>query len=220
MRNQSLGLYICLLLIVSSYHLRAQNTSPLLKISEEVNVGRYDRIQGSPYYYDDWQKGSVLASNGQVYENVALNFNGDSHELELKEDDRVRQLILGGYIKVTIPQDTYSDVFIRGINPKFGMDLVCVSYNGQKIKLVRNFQIRKEKYHTTTTTTQKFLPTVDYYLVINGQIEGISIRKKKIIKILGHEKEAEAFLTQNNNPVKSEKDLIQLLNYYDAELLK
>jgi hypothetical protein len=108
---------------------------------------------------------------------------------------------------------------MRGINPKFGLDLVCISYNGQKIKLVKSFQARKEEAHTTTAASQKFLPTLDYFLITNGQLENISIRKKRIIKILGHEDEIETFLEKNNNSLKTEPELIQLLGFYEEELL-
>lgn len=183
-----------------------------------VDPARYDEIQGSPYMYKNWQPGEILEANGSARSETEINYNGLTGEIEVRTDGEREVLMTGSFLKVTINfENKYDNVFVRGLHPEFGIALACIVFDGQSIQLVKIFQVRKE-ISTSRGISERFVPRIDYFLIREGQLVNINIRKKKILKELNPSKvDLEAYLKETNNDLKTESDFIDLLKYYDQK---
>jgi hypothetical protein len=66
------------------------------------------------------------------------------------------------------------------------------------------------------TAFESFERTSTYYLMINGNLNKVRLKKKKIIEALGHKSEVEVYIKQEKIDLGSEVGLKDLLNYYDS----
>lgn len=191
----------------------------LVSISEQVNKDRYAEIDGSPYYYDEWQSGDIISSDGKHHNHDKINFNGLTGDLEIMDGINVRKLRTGGFLKVIVNINDRTDTFLRGIHPNFNFDLICVSYDGPRLKLLTEFNVRKDKYQDTRTKVEKFARRSSFYLLFDDKLEPVAFRKKKIINILGHGDEIEAYLKESKLSIRSTDELVTLLAYFEANIL-
>ena len=65
---------------------------------------------------------------------------------------------------------------------------------------------------------EKFVPRTGYYFILDGNLSKIRLKKKNIIDVLSYESEIEKYLKKENNRLKSESDMIQLLKYYEDNI--
>jgi hypothetical protein len=201
----------------------AQNVYNATKVNQDIDPSRYDKIQGSPYLYKVWQKAKIISSNGDVYYESELNYNGLTQQLEIKENEKSKPLPPYTFIKVFVEGDNGTEAFLKRIHPDFGDNVVCVSYDGQRVKLIKIFTIRLAESGAQTSIQpaafEKFIPRVEYYIMTDGSLASIALKKKKVIKVLGHNAEIEQYIKEHSLTLKKESDLIQVLKHYEASLI-
>ena len=210
---------VCFLLFFIYTASFGQIEKDLLSVSEEVNKERYSDYDGSPYYYTEWQSGDIITSDGKHHNHNQINFNGFTGDLEIMDGTSVRKLLTGGYLKVIVNINDRTDTFLRGIHPTFNLDLICVSYDGKRLKLLTQFGVSTEKFQDKIAGGEKFNRRYNHYLLFDDKLESCSLRKKKIINILGHGDEIEAYLKQNKLSVRSTDELASFLAYFEANIL-
>jgi len=202
---------------------RAQKVYSAINVNQDIDPSRYDEIQGSPYLYKVWQKAQIIRSNGEVNYESELNYNGLTQQLEIKENEKSKPLPAYTFIKVLVEGDNGTEAFLQRIHPDFGDKVICVSYDGQRVKLIKIFTIRLEESGAQTpiyrTPFEKFVPHLDYYIMTDGSLASIALKKKKVIKVLGHNAEIEQYIKEHNLTLKKEFDLIQLLKHYEANII-
>jgi len=189
-----------------------------------IDHSMYSKIQGSPYFYEVWQKAKIIDPKGDTYNEIALNYNGFTKQLELKKDEIIKPLADGTFLKVFVQGEYSNESFLKYIHPAFGNSIVCVSYDGKHIKLIKKFEVNLQESGTHMpgypSGFNKFVRRLEYYLMANDNVYPISLRKKKVIKVLGHDSEIEQYLKDQNFTLKTEDELIQLLKYYEANLFQ
>ena len=218
-----LALISYLVLAVSNISL-SQDVYSAIKVNQDIDPARYDKIQGSPYLYDVWYKAQVISPNGTINNEEALNYNGLTQQLELKENNITKPLPQGTFLKVLVETENGSEAFLSRIHPDFGSQMVCVAYDGQQVKLIKIFTVRLEESGAQTpiypAVFEKFVRRLEYYIMVNSALSSVPLKKKKIIKILGHSAEIEKYTKEHNLSLKKEAELVQLLKYYEANLIQ
>jgi hypothetical protein len=215
---------ITIMVMIISLECWSQEGSVIYSVAKTrvIDHSQYDEIKGSPYLYNDWLEAEVLGTEGKIYHFPLVNFNGFTHELELKKDDRVEELIGSSYLKVTLNTGTNKETFLRGLHPEFEQNLVCILYDGQKVKLIKTFDVRVEESVVQTpgapSVFEKFSRSKNYYLLKDSDLSKVRIKKKSVIAVLGHKSELEQYLKQKKINLNSESALITLLNYYESLL--
>ena len=218
-------LILCYILLVNT-NSWAQDVYISGKVNQNVDPARYDKIKGSPYLYNVWHRAQIISANGTIYNEQAINYNGLTQQLELKENGKTTPLPRNSFIKVLVEVggDSITEVFLRRIHPDFGDKLVCIAYDGDRIKLIKIFTVRLEESGAQTpiypTEFEKFVNQTEYYLMIDGNLSSITLKKKKVVKVLGHSADIEQFTKKNNLNLKKEGELIQLLKYYETNLIQ
>ena len=97
-------------------------------------------------------------------------------------------------------------------------------YDGVRVKLIRDFKVRKQENEMQTplnpTVFEKFVAQSDYYLMLEGLLHPVKIKKKKIMALLDHKQEIEKYIKENNLNLNTTEDVIKLLAYYETTLLE
>ena len=212
-----------MLLLVSSFGSMYQSSFGQDKIldrssGQKVDPAMYNKIDGSPYMYEKWVPGEIITTNGTIRAENEMNFNGLTGEIEYRENGERQELMTGSYLKVTLTTDNNNEnVFARGLHPEFGMEMVCLLFDGNRVRLVKQFSVRKEEALGSNGTFETFVPITRYFLIQKGQASQISLRQKKILKKLDQTNlDIEAYLSEKDNKLNSESELIEFLKFYDG----
>ncbi len=218
----SAKLTLTLLAIGLPYAAWPQKAYTVLETKRPIDPSRYDEIKGSPYLYKEWQKAEVVGADGKILKDVYVNYNGLTHQLEMKENGEVSEMDAASYLKVMVATANGNASFFRGIHPQFGAKLICLPYDGQRLKLIKDFNVSKQDLQIQSPmgpeVHERFVATTHYFLMIDGQIFPIKLKKKKIIGVLGNKTAIEKYLEQENLNLNNEGDLVRLLVYYEADL--
>jgi hypothetical protein len=201
----------------------AQQSVSVLETTRPVDPSRYEDIKGSPYLYEVWVPAEIVGSNGEIYHDVLINFNGLTRQIEMKKNGMVSQMNPISYLKVIATTENGTETFFRGIHPDLGAELLCLPYDGQRVKLLKEFSVKKQENEVQTpmrpTVFEKFVPSSEYYIMIDGNITPIKLKKKKIIEALGMKSEIDSFIKKEKINLSTEKGLVKLLNYYESDLI-
>jgi len=180
----------------------------------------YEEIKGSPYLYKEWYPAKLLDVDGKFHTFSKVNFNGFTHELETKSDGLTEEFISDSYVKIIVNTGTNNDIFVRSIHHELVPDIVCIIYDGQKVKFIKKFEVRLKETVVQTpgvpTKFEKFSPVTDYYIIIEDVLTKIKLKKKYVVEILEHKQEVEKYLKQEKINLNLESGLILLLKYYES----
>lgn len=187
-----------------------------------VDHSDYDNIKGSPYLFEEWYEAKVIGMDGQYTEYLKMNFNGLTHQLELLEDNKTKVLVENSYLKAIINDGTNEFTFMAGIHPELGRNKICILYDGNEIKLIKDFTVRIEESVMQTpgapTVFEKFSSTVTHYLMKRGNLIRVKLRKKSILGALADNPSIDQYAKKEKIDFGSESDLRKLLEYYESTL--
>lgn len=200
--------------------------------SQDIQEGRYRDIKGSPFLFEDYVLATIVSANIDVYENIWVNYNGHTKGFEARNGNRFIELDERWYLRVEIDPEVNPGlikefgkeklIFQRGIHPKLENVFVNVLYPGLRTIFFRTFEsdLTKQKIESPgqTLQVQRFVNDYTYYIMIDGDLHPVALRKKNFLKVLGGGKEIESFIKENDIDFSSEKDVIRLVEFYDKNL--
>jgi hypothetical protein len=186
-----------------------------------------ENAEGSPYFNENFIKGSIFNGKDLIKENVLLRYNIYADEIEIKKydflpDDEISSLTKDPrfYVKIlnnifvfaTYQQSIEKGGYFKVIQPGKHYDLYK--------KIIIDFTPFKSANAIESEKPAAFKRTQDYYLVTKkGNFFKIPKRTSKIYTIMdGKEKKIKDFIKKNKLNLKIEKDLVQLVNYYNSIL--
>ncbi|MCX2738418.1 hypothetical protein [Pontibacter anaerobius] len=219
MRKQLKKLYVAFFAVLLS----AGAANAQMFLLEDVN-GRpirktqYEDINGSPYLYDNWMKGSVVLGNGNLYENVPLRYDQVADQLlfqtpegqELEFVQPVREFQIDGspvvYRSGFAPIDQHSS-----------SSFYQVLEDG-KVKLLKKSHkvIREEKAYGTATISKNVLEYTNYYITQGSQLVKVKNEKNLLQLLPGHTQELEGYIKKNKLKLKEDAEMAQLVAYYNS----
>jgi hypothetical protein len=217
-----LGIITASLAIIQSITGWAQDRHSVYNVEDKkvYSHARYDEIKGSPYLYEKWLPADILGSDGKFHKYPKVNFNGLTNEIESDNDGNIIQFARSYFITVTFDTESGKETFLGGAHPEFGKKLVCLLFEGHKVKLYKHFDVEVEESVAQTpgipTVFESFERTSTYYLLINGNLKKVRLKKKKIIEALGHKPEIEGYVKKEKIDLGSEDGFKTLLSYYET----
>jgi hypothetical protein len=196
---------------------------PLL-ISEQ-----YKKTDGSPYYNEDYLSGKIFDKEGKA-KDVVLKYDTYRDEVELLMDGQV----------ILIAQDIYPKFVIeevdlelkRVVTKEFSNNYNLpgqkkskysqVIFSNDKAKILKAIQTilveNSDPGYGGVVPNDRFDTRSFYYLVgANDQVTEIKLNTNAIISALPGETELKQYFKKNKIKIKSEEDLVQLLNYFDQK---
>ena len=184
---------------------------------------RYTDVQGSPYLTDDWQKGAVKFSNGQIHKDVDLKYDQAAEQLIFKGEKGAPLTFIHPVKEFTLLKNNGTGVIVfrNGYKPVDGAasnTFYQVLTDGETALLKRSFKkIQENKPYNSATTVKTFVDVNDYYLVKNGSLIKVKRDAKDILpNLTDYTTELQTFIKKNRLNLKSEADLILLITYYNS----
>lgn len=222
MRN-FLSVFLILIVNIKSFSqvVSSQLIDPVT--SHVFDIGRYAEINGSPFYKTDWMKGSVLVAAGR-YDHLLLKIDLFKNELLFSKNDQDYVFIdpFKGVVLMPKPEDSSSYLyFIKGLTgPSLAPDQFVQFLVQGKARLYRSdFKMVAEMNEINKGMVKYFNTSVRYYIQIGEKGENRLVRpnKKEVIEAIGDKMELlEKYCSENGLTLKKEKELIELLNYYNS----
>lgn len=213
-------LFCCFLL---SFAIKAQNIQDIN--GRPMFEYQYTDVQGSPYFSESWIRGSVKMENGKTYADVELKYDMVTDELLFKNAkgemlrfvDPVREFRL-------LPADglhAEALFFKSGYKPSSDASANAfyqILTNGQT-RLAKRLtkKVLENQPYSSATIIKTFELVPIYYVIKDGLPVKIRKDKKAMLAALGdYSEELAEFIRAKKLDLKSETDLIALMNYYNS----
>jgi hypothetical protein len=226
-RDMRLTLLLILLIHVPE-DISAQHDSTLIQSGKRVYQSQYFDIEGSPYYFSAWVNGSVLRSDATYVENVLLNYNGFTHEIEIKSGEELYALdkrwCLRADVKVqdnpALGDELQSTVtFQQGVHRNLSGHYGAILFQGKKLTLIRDFAVAKldKEYNEfgTNNYIAKFRDISSVYIKRGNELIQLKLNKKKIGEAFDDPDLITAFVAKEKLDLKKNADLVRLIAFAD-----
>lgn len=216
-------------LLLPSGPVVAQTDVFLSHNAKPVSKSRYVGIEGTPYYFPDWMNGNVLLNNGKVVENVMLNYNGLTHEIEILSDDNIFALDPRGHLKIDVLREHNPDhafrfsvdslTFIRGFHRDLADRYATILYLGEHLALVKDFHVGKSEQDFNDLERSEmnaFRDRSAFYIRRAGDLILLRPQKKRILEAFENDVRISDFLSKEKPDLDSEEGLLRLVKFADT----
>jgi hypothetical protein len=181
-------------------------------------------IDGTPFFPEDYRRGSIKTAGGKLYENLLLKFNMLEDKLLMKLDDGTELVTITPVSQVIIDGITgvvNAKVFQHGYPVTDGHTLttwyeVLDSGKMQLLKL-REVKYDDKRYYGQASITRVFTISEIYYLFSNDKM--IKLQKGRdalVLQMADKRDEMYAYLNVNDLSCKKESDWIKAVNHYNS----
>lgn len=191
--------------------------------NEVLTERRYSQVQGSPYYFKSWQKGTIKDIKGNSSANASINFNGETGLVEVKEGERIIQLNENMYNEIEIVVDGNRHTFVNRLTP---IDLTYYKaiYQSENMQFLAKFEsVLKEEEEVATygasKSRTKFVNKTKYYIFQDQTMKEVTRNTKKLMEQLKSPR-LKSYVKKNKLNLKKDEDLVKALAYYESSLAK
>lgn len=174
----------------------------------------YLNVKGSPYLFDNWEKGNVTLTAGRKFEDIDLMYDQVSNQLIFKDKNGDSKIFNQPIVTFNIRQTPNIHQFERGVDGVFYEKLL----SGKAMLWKRNHKsIIDEKPYGSATIQRNILNNISYYSGELTQLIKLKTDKKSILTYLSNNTaELETFIKKEKLNTKNEADLMRLFEYYNG----
>ncbi len=183
-----------------------------------VNDNLPANLEGSPYLTDDFVSGMVYTENEKPYP-AMMRYNAYQDEMQIQGNNGISTLFMRDYVWAKVGGEMFKiESYEKGSGTSKGY---FVQMNEGETRLLKRYKkvFMEAEPATSSYTTDKparFDDDIRYYLAREGSpAKEIKLRKKDIEKFL-ESKEAQDYIKKNKLKLKTEEELLQLINYLNA----
>ena len=191
---------------------------------EPFSIAKYVKVvAGSPYFSEDWMRGSVISSSGQRYDSLQLKLDLLANELHFL-DKEGRELITSNPLSEVLLTDSVSGVQSRFVHssaiavsvaPDEGWYQLLAS--GTVTLFVRlHKEISETMPYGSATAEQTIKTSPRYFISFNN----VFARIKKINDLAdllnGKSTDVRTYISNNRLSGKSSNDYIRVVSYYNS----
>lgn len=188
-----------------------QNATP-------VEPSRYEKIDGDPMLFKDWQNGRIIGKGGTIFLDLTLNYNGYSHGFEVKQGDHYIELDESQCLMVEVFQGKDTMRFVTELLPPVQGQWVEQIYVGNGIYCVKHFKVEVSTQVVQNVGNKvefkRFNPISHYFFLVDGEMKEFRPRRKVVLKMLGDSKDIEKYVDDHAIDVETDAGLKQALAYY------
>lgn len=183
----------------------------------------YTKIQGSPYLFKDWNKGTLYDIKDNVLALPAINFNGDIGKVVIQEEDNIIELNENLYNRIEIMVDGKKEVLVNRITP-IDLTYYRAIYQSETHQALEKFESKLKEDDTVGTygasgKRSKFINKTKFFLFKDGKLHEVNRNNKKIIEFLKSAR-LKGYLKKNKLNLKKDEDLVKALAYYESSMTK
>lgn len=176
-------------------------------------------VEGSPFFKDEWMKGSITLDKGKQYHNLSLKVNLLDGTLILLNDKNV-EIEITTPIREVVLTDIMNGNTFRFVHSAFICTAVGKSWytilDSGKVQLLRNEKriLVENKPYGSATIEQYIRNQPDYYVLSAGRcfkVKNTAELYRKLVEFRPGFK-----IASPGNKSKDEKDLLQLSQLFNA----
>lgn len=183
-----------------------------------VNDNLPPNLEGSPYLDDDFKRGMVYTENEKPYP-AMMRYNAYQDEIQIKGANGISSLFMRDYVWAELGGETFKIAsYEKGSGTAKGYFVVM---NEGRTRLLKKYnKVFKEEVPASSSYSQakppRFEDAITYYLAEEGSpAREVKLKKKDILNVLSS-KEAESFIKENKLGLKSEDEVLKVLNHLNA----
>lgn len=180
----------------------------------------YSDTKGTPYFLDNWTKGTVKLINENTFKDVDLKFNLVEQQLIFKDPksgtplgfkDDVKEFKL---ILKESPEE--SALFRKGFSES-PQTFYQVLADGTVQLVKRQSKVVKEtREFNSASTVKSFNVVTDYYLVKGDQFIRIKKSLKDVLSNLDNAQRLDDYIKTHDPDIRKEADLVKLISQYNS----
>ncbi len=176
-------------------------------------------INGFPFLYENWIKGSVHTENGKYYDKMLLRYDIAEDLIYFKSDndESLRFVEPVNSFELELP---ITEKFKNGypqIDNYTSLSYYQVLFKNDKLSLL----LKKEKYiseirpFNSAVTEKKFIENKSYYIFRDGKMEKFKPAKKDLISLFNDKSDLiNSFITKSNIDFKVSTDIAKVFDFY------
>lgn len=187
-----------------------------------VNEVKYTDVEGTPYFMEEWNTGSVkMAKGGKVHDGIKLRYDAYKDEVEYENEGKLYRL--GSELSAfSIPTGKALYNFQNGF-PAVGDQTQASFYHvlhDGNTKLLKRYEMkmREERPYNSATSIKRFDLGEELYVLKNGTMHPMKKNARKdLLKILSDEKNLMQYIIKEEQlNFQTETDIVKILEEYDA----
>ena len=215
---------LLLLCLLSMSALQAQNQIKLFTNTQSIDPKRYEGVRGTPMIYKDWKDAELIDTKDSLYTGLKLNYNGFEEGFEIQRNSKeFIALNPKYYSQVMIVDENAPDgtaLFKKSVHSRFRDKFVQIIYENEDLTLFKYIKVTKGEVTFQdvgeTRTFENFKQAITYYILRDGKLKSVKLKKKSLLEALGSEKSLSSFIKKEKLKLSSDKDLHKLFAYYGS----
>ena len=179
------------------------------------------QIDGKFHLFEDWSNTGVihtLSDDKFLVKRINLNIKRNSFEAKMNESDSIFSFTFNNIKKIVVNNKTYKNYYYDDDNRVYEM-----LYESDDYKFMKGFEvtlITGSVNPLVNRPNDKYVRGEDYFIMINGTISQVKLKKKSIFKTLKLDKlnssNLDKFVDSNSLSLKKVEDVVKLLEYYNS----
>jgi hypothetical protein len=208
------------LVLAGSLQLSAQSVTPHpnLTAPQAIPRDRYEDVDGSPYFNNDWNKGIIQLNKGITYKDVNVKFDEVTQQLIILYKDRTYRLAEPvNEFKLSDANGTQSH-FMNGYgdNKKEFYEVLAQGSVGL-LKSTAKHITKNTTYPLGSGLSKTVTADDKYYLYVNNAMISVKADARAILKVIGNKQDVLVNYIKNNSlNLKDQNDFAKLINYYNS----
>jgi hypothetical protein len=195
---------------------------------EPFSVAKYVKVvEGSPYFNENWTRGSVIMPGGRRYDSLQLKLDLLANELhflniagqELVASSPVNEVILIDTVSGIQFRFVHSSVIAVSTPPDQGWYQLLFEGSVSLFVLLHK-EISEYRPYNSATTEQTIKTTPRYFIVLNNSFTRIKKLSELADLLKDKSQEVKNYIDSNRLSGKSAADYISVLSYYNSLLPK
>ena len=204
-----------------------------IRMDEMLNPSRHVMMErmggaaygtkGSPMILDDFTRGNIYYSNKSKTSGKLINY--DCYNNQVLYSDGTNTYVLPpkeiDFLEFLVDDESFvfKHVFVEELKKSLFLQVL---YNHKSILYKRHYrEFLKADYtraYSADRRYDEYVNQYDYYLSLDGgDVVSLKPKKKSLLAIMNlHSEEIEAFLKTEKINLKSDKDLVKVVKYYDS----
>lgn len=215
-----IALSLALCAFAQSQGIRYDVPTAYMQNKRSGNLNIPSDVIGSPYVDENYKLGTVLIKEDESY-SAYMRYNAFHDEMEMQEGDKAVSLMKRDYVKARLDGKLYIITPFK-VDGNRDQGYVVVLKDGPTALYLKQNIILKEGKEATSSYSKAQPPKFerqDFYLLGFGEDTPASIKlnKKSVLNAFSsNRKDVEKFVKDNKLKLKTEEEVLKLLNFYDT----